>query len=103
MLQHLGFLIGLHITLRQGARDRVPGRGVCSECGAHRDAVYVRWDGTLYCDNCIAFDLAEANPSDEMKLEQKHPAKEPAEVVNELLKERSLYDDFDPRVWRVVP
>lgn len=103
MLSHLGFRIGIDITLRQGARDRVPNRGICSECERHREHVYRRWDDALYCDNCIAFDLAEADPSDTMKLEQKHPAADPVEMLYERKREKSLYDDFDPRMWRDLP
>jgi hypothetical protein len=107
-VRHLGFAIPLDITLRQGQRDREPGRGVCAECGVKRKC-YVRGDGTLYCADCITFDLAEASPSDEVKKEQRHPPLEPTERLWEKVK-GTFSDDFelraivpgpdpDPRLW----
>lgn len=72
-VKHLGWVIPFAITQTQGQRWREPGRGVCHECGDRKPRVYVRGDGTIYCSDCIMFDLAEANPSDEMKREQRHP------------------------------
>lgn len=73
-VRYLGILIPHDIMWLGGKRWRTPDKGVCAECGAHRERVYMRGDETLYCSDCIMFDLAEANPSDEVKMEQRHPS-----------------------------
>lgn len=73
-IRYLGILIPHYIMWLGGKRWRMPERGVCTECGEHREHVYMRGDETPYCSDCIMFDVAEANPSDEMKQEQRHPA-----------------------------
>lgn len=79
MVRHLGFEIPLGITNSQGARLRLPTPGMCAECEKPRIRVYVRGDNTRYCVNCIEFDIAEADPSDEVKREQRHPELHPTE------------------------
>lgn len=96
MLNHLGFIIGIDITLRQGARDRVPGGGFCVECGKKREKVYLRWDGVPYCVQCIEFDIASAGPYPN----QLHPDAFPRETLYEAASVSA--DNFDSRVWRGV-
>lgn len=97
-VKHLGFLIGIDVTTRLGARHRVPGRGVCSECGKHRDKVYVRGDGAPYCDHCIEFDIAEARPTEAMIAEQKHPTDPVVEILYEKIAS-VIPDHADLRVY----
>lgn len=73
---HLGFVIPFYVTLLQGRYWRLPQRGICAECGQSRGKVYARWDGSLYCDHCIEFDLAESRPDGFV---QNHPAPLPIE------------------------
>lgn len=73
---HLGFVVPFYVTMTQGRHWRRPQRGVCAECGEHRDKVYIRGDGSPYCDHCIEFDLAESRPADFV---QNHPALVPTE------------------------
>lgn len=73
---HCGFLIPISVTILQGGPWRVAGRGVCDECLEHRQKVYVRGDGSLYCDHCIEFDLAAVEPEGFV---QNHPAQWPIE------------------------
>jgi hypothetical protein len=75
-VRHLGFLVPIEITMIQGRQWRIPQRGVCAECLEHRPKVFVRGDGSLYCDHCIEFDLAEARPEGFI---QNHPAPFPIE------------------------
>lgn len=101
MIRHIGFLIPLNITIKQGQRDRLPSGGKCVECGERRASVFIRHDGKPYCSDCIAFDLACATPSDEIKREQKHPPIAPTEMIFEKVKAGGGTDDFELRA--VVP
>jgi hypothetical protein len=97
-VRHAGFTIPFYITQKYGARWREPGRGVCSECEEHKDHVYMTWDDKPYCRDCMMFDLAEANPSDEIKREQRHPPTYPIETVYEKVK-YAVADGADLRVY----
>jgi hypothetical protein len=80
-VRYLGFTIPLTITHRDGSRPySSPWRGICVECEQTREFVYIRWDIKPYCQQCLQFDLAESDPSDEIKRAQKHPPEFPIET-----------------------
>lgn len=101
MTRHIGFEIPLSVTHKQGRRDREPSNGICVECNTRRPFLYRRHDNKPYCSDCIAFDLACASPSDEMKREQKHPPSTPSEMVFERVRAGGGTDDFELRA--IVP
>lgn len=91
--RYLGFTLSYDLTWRQGRRDRTASRGVCAECGKHREHVYIRFDGTLYCRYCIHYDLAHARPLDE----QTAPMN-PVETPWERVRSAGGRDDFADRL-----
>lgn len=89
---YLGFSIPFYFIWNQGQRWRTPGGGRCSECDKRSSRVYIRGDSTPYCEECIAFDIVEANPSDEMKRDQLHPPTSPIETLTEDDLDLSMYE-----------
>lgn len=97
MLRHLGFLIPMHVTFKQGGRHAYPGPGICAECGTPSGRTYIRYDDKPYCDACIAKDLSAARPTDA----QRHPDVRPEEMVYDVMRLKGGTDDFELRA--VVP
>jgi hypothetical protein len=92
--RYLGFALPYDLMWRQGARDRTANRGVCPECGKHRENVYLRGDGTLYCRFCIHFDLASVR----ILTDEPHVPAFPIETVWERVAPTGLHDDFSKRL-----
>jgi hypothetical protein len=101
-VRFLDWVIPFYVTALQGRPYRTPGGGVCAECEKRRARVFVRGDGTPYCAECITFDLATADPSDEMKREQPHPDEPrvgiPYEIRYDIIK-YVVADDADLRTY----
>lgn len=94
-LRYLGFLVPLSITSTMGARMSSPLPGFCAECGKKRARVYYRWDQSAYCEQCIEFDIAAAQPHPDQST---HPPTHPIETVYE----RAMHvvtDGADLRVY----
>jgi hypothetical protein len=92
--RYLGFALPYDLTWRQGARDKSPGRGVCWECGKHREKVYARGDGTLICLYCIHYALARP-----VLIDQSPSPVVPVETIWDKVYAAGGRDLFDTIFW----
>lgn len=101
MLRHVGFIIPLAVTVKQGGRHSYPGPGVCAECGVARARTYMRLDDRPYCADCINKDLeAAVVPHDDV---QRHPDFMPVEIPYERYRAQGGSDDFELRAIAAGP